>query len=201
MKFFNVHTHLPPRPDEETIRCCGLHPWNIKSNWRYLLNLFLGPLYVPGFEPKEILQAIGECGLDHVCQTPYNLQLEAFKVQITESEHRQLPLILHCVRAQDDVLQLKQHTTQPWVWHGFRGKPEQLQQLIQHGFYVSFGLHYNAESLARCPAEKLFLETDKEDTPIRLLYDEAARLRNTTVETLKQQLWANASAIFGNLKQ
>ena len=85
------------------------------------------------------------------------------------------------------------------MWHGFRGKPEQLHQLLGHGFYVSFGVKHNAESLAQCPAERLFLETDQEDTPIAPLYEHAAHVRNTTVEALQQQLWQNANTLFANM--
>ena len=201
MKFFNVHTHNLPHEDEVTIRVCGLHPWNVKEDWQKILGLFLGPLNFPGYSPPESLEAIGECGLDKLCQTPYDLQLAAFKAQIIESERRRLPIILHCVRAQDDAIKLKNGTHQAWVWHGFRGKPEQMQQLLDHGFYISFGLKYNEQSLASCPSERLFLETDKEDVHIRKLYDEASQLRNTTIEALQEQVWTNADTLFANLRR
>ena len=134
---------------------------------------------------------IGECGLDRLCDTPYPLQLAAFEAQISLSERLRRPLVLHCVRAVDDVLRLHRSTTQPWVWHGFRGKPQQMQQLLQHGFYLSFGFHFNAESLCTCPAERLFLETDDDPRPVADLYATAADLRHTTPATLNQQCWDN----------
>ena len=201
MKYFNVHTHRAARDNELTIRVCGLHPWHVNENWQTMFNLFFGPLAYPypGYEQPEILQAIGECGLDRQCTAPYDLQLLAFKAQIAESERRRLPLIIHCVRAIDDMLHLKKDTTQPWVWHGFRGKPQQMQQLLNHGFYISFGTRYNAESLALCPNDRLFVETDEEDINIKLLYEEIARCRNTSTEGLQRQVWNNANTLFDNI--
>ena len=95
----------------------------------------------------------------------------------------------------DDVLRLKRGTHQPWVWHGFRGKSTQLQQLLSHGFYVSFGLQYNVESLRQCPADRLFLETDDQPAPIAFLYNTAAQLRGTTTDLLCKQTWNNLALL------
>ena len=142
------------------------------------------------------LSLIGECGLDRLCATPYDLQLAAFEAQIALSEELCRPIILHCVRALDDVLRLKRGTTQPWIWHGFRGKPQQLQQLLDHGFYVSFGFRHHADSLRACPSDRLFLETDDTPAPIAPLYATAAGLRATTEDELREQLWDNVNALF-----
>lgn len=138
---------------------------------------------------------IGECGLDRVCATPYDLQLSAFEAQIRFSEDLGCPLLLHCVRALDDILRLKRGTTQPWIWHGFRGKPQQLQQLLDHGFYVSFGFRHNVDSLRACPTDCLFLETDDTPESIAMLYAEVARIRQTTPEQLNEQCWENLTGL------
>lgn len=142
------------------------------------------------------LSLIGECGLDRLCATPYDLQLAAFEAQIALSEELCRPIILHCVRALDDVLRLKRGTTQPWIWHGFRGKPQQLQQLLDHGFYVSFGFRHNADSLRFCPPNRFFLETDDTLAPIASLYNTASSLHATTPQALNEQLWENVNALF-----
>ena len=67
-----------------------------------------------------------------------------------------------------------------------------MQQLLKHGFYLSFGFHFNPDSLHTCPAERLFLETDDTSRPIADLYAIAATLRGTPPETLNQQCWDNA---------
>lgn len=141
---------------------------------------------------------IGECGLDRLCTTPYAIQRAAFEAQIALSEQWCRPLVLHCVRALDDVLQLKRKTIQPWIWHGFRGKPEQLRQLLNRGFYVSFGFRFNEESLRSCPLNRLFLETDDEPRPVHELYHTVASLLGITEEHLIEQLWINVHSLFSS---
>ena len=187
LPYLNIHTHTPAHEGEQTLPAAGLHPWYLTPEWPAALAQLEQQLK-PGV-------LIGECGLDRLCPTPYPLQLAAFEAQIQLSERRRLPLILHCVRALDDVLRLKRGTRQPWIYHGFRGKPQQLHQLLDHGFYISFGYLHNAESLRACPLDRLFLETDDTPRPIAPLYAIAANLLSTTPEALNRQLWQNAAAI------
>lgn len=181
---------LPRSEDEAAIPSLGLHPWHLKPDWKERLAVIEAQLMAA---PPQTF--VGECGLDRVCSTPYALQLEAFQAQIALSERLRRPLIIHCVRALDDVLRLHRGTHQPWIWHGFRGKPQQMQQLISHGFYLSFGFHHNADSLRDCPPDRLFLETDEDPRPIALLYATAAALRATTPEALNHQLWQNTQTL------
>ena len=187
--YLNIHTHQPLAEDEVTVPSYGVHPWDVDGTMDIPQAIQAAILGAGAERPDFFL--IGECGLDRLCASSYDLQLAAFKEQIALSEQLQHPLILHCVRALDDVLRLKRGTRQPWIWHGFRGKPQQLQQLLEHGFYVSFGFRHNAESLRACPADRLFLETDDDPRPIRLLYATAAALRQTTPEALAAQIQEN----------
>ena len=180
-------THHPSREGETVILngtdTWGAHPWN------------------PIFPPIERLSkalAIGECGLDRLCDTPFEAQLNAFRRQIRLSEQYAKPLVLHCVKALDDVLrlQLEEHATQPWIFHAFRGKPQQMKQLLRRGMYVSFGFRHNTESLIACPLSRLILESDEDPRPIRLLYEEAARLRQMDVEVLAQEMTNRYEELF-----
>ena len=187
LPYLNIHTHTPAHEDEQTFPSFGLHPWHLTDDWQSELPELEARISPPCF--------VGECGLDHLCSTPYPLQLAAFEAQIQLSERLALPLVLHCVRAIDDVLRLKHGTRQPWIFHGFRGKPQQLRQLLDHGFYVSFGFRHNVESLRACHLHRLFLETDDTPSPIAPLYATAATLLGTTPQALNRQLWQNATAL------
>ena len=212
--YLNFHTHHLTPEGETTIPSFGLHPWFITEQLKTIQTLLSPSLVGREWSPSSIEEVllsqihttplpnreglgggalffIGECGLDRLCPTPYPLQLAAFEAQIRLSERLRRPLILHCVRAMDDALRLHQGTTQPWIWHGFRGKPQQMQQLLQHGFYLSFGFRFNPNSLRTCPAERLFLETDEDPCPVAGLYATAATLRGTTPEDLNRQCWEN----------
>lgn len=195
--YLNIHTHTPVREDEQTLPALGLHPWHLTEEWPAALARMERTLDEQGgVSLASPIVFIGECGLDRLCDTPYTLQLAAFEVQIQLSERHGIPLVLHCVRALDDVLRLKRGTQQPWIYHGFRGKPQQLRQLLDHDFYISFGFRHNADSLRVCPFDRFFLETDDVPQPIAPLYAEVADLLGTTPEALNQQLWTNASNLF-----
>ena len=92
------------------------------------------------------------------------LQLTVFKAQVRLSEEYGLPLIIHCVKAMDELLGSEKEfrPQQAWIWHGFRGKPEQAMQLLKKGFYLSFGEYYPDETMQIVPDERLFLETDEQ---------------------------------------
>ena len=117
-------------------------------------------------------------------------------IRLSELLHK--PLILHCVHAIDDVLrmQMEEQATQPWIFHAFRGKPQQLRQILRRGMYVSFGFRHNSESLIACPAERLLLETDDNPRPVSQLYQEVARLRHMDIDDLEQTMLHNFQAIF-----
>ena len=188
--YIDFHTHHPSREGEtvlqDGVHTWGAHPWHL------------------AFPPEERLpqaMAIGECGLDRLCNTPYDAQMEAFRRQIRLSEQLQKPLILHCVRAVDDVLRLKreERASQPWIFHAFRGKPAQMRSLLAHGLYVCFGFRYNEESLRECPADRLLLETDDDPRPVSLLYGEAAQVRQIDIQTLQNQMLENFNRLFNPL--
>lgn len=203
MTYLNFHTHSPLHEGEQTIPSLGVHPWHIHSNWteevRQLESELKNSRSVQEMAEQKAegvpTMMIGECGLDRLCATPYDIQLEVFQKHIRLSESYRLPLVLHCVRAIDDVLRLKRGTHQHWIFHGYRGKPQQLQQLIDHDFYISFGFNYNPESLRACPESRLFLETDDIPRPISPLYEEVSKLRQTTTEQLREQVWENAKGL------
>lgn len=181
--YINIHTHhASQNPSERVIEwvqdidSIGVHPWhadeaNIEVIDRLVYNL--------QNDVNHHIKAIGECGLDKLCTVPLQIQIDVFRQQVLISERFQLPVIIHCVKAMDELLALKKELqpTQPWIWHGFRGKPQQLQQLINNGFYISFGFKYNRESLIACPLERMFLETDDDPRPIRLLYEQVLKER------------------------
>ena len=139
-----------------------------------------------------------EYGMDRRWDTPLSRQEESFRQHVEESEREAKPLVIHCVKTLEIILQVRKEMKprQPWVIHGFRGKPQQLQSLLSAGIYVSFGLHYNRESLLLCPLEKMFLETDDFATPIEPLYNEVAQLKGISVEALKQKIWENARQLY-----
>jgi TatD DNase family protein len=129
----------------------GLHPWCVAADWQEEFSL------VRAAAMDERVWAIGECGLDKVRGAALPLQTEAFRAHVLLAEEVRKPLVLHCVKAYDELLALRREVErqckqrscvpQPWVLHGFRGGPEQAKQLMAKGFLFSFGHQYNIETL------------------------------------------------------
>ena len=129
-------------------------------------------------------------------------QLAAFRAQLALARDRQLPVVLHCVRAFEPVmLELAAREPRAVIFHGFIGSPEQARRALEKGYYLSFGVRTfsspkTLEALRETPPGQLFLETDDSDTGIEEVYAHAAAVRGTTVEALKRATTENYERIF-----
>lgn len=171
----------------------GIHPWDVAAQ-----DLEIQTEQLMKSFPNNQIVAIGEAGLDKLTNSPLYLQQQAFERQISLSEEKELPLIIHCVKAMEQVLVIKNRyqPKQPWIWHGFRGKPEQAEQLLKHGFYLSFGEHYSEEAMKIVPDDRLFLETDDSVLDIEEILRRAAEVREIEVETLRATIRKNIQKVF-----
>lgn len=173
----------------------GLHPWFPEELSEDSLPRLREALSTP-----HIL-ALGEAGLDKVTQhTTLSTQIRLLRAQIQLSEELGLPLILHLVRAQDELLRLRKELRpdQPWIIHGFRGGIDQARQLLRAGLYLSFGRHFHPESLTTAHTEgRAFLETDDEATlSIQSVYQVASEVLQTETAELRYQLYTRARTLF-----
>ena len=166
----------------------GLHPWDVTESFENQLSVLENILANP-----RVL-AVGECGFDALKGPSHELQEQAFVRQVELSEKYGKPMILHVVRDFDSVIRLRKQLkpTQKWLIHGFRGGPEQMNQLYAQGILVSFGLKHNPESLRAVPSDRLFLETDGAGS-INQVMSDAATLRSATVESISSLITINAT--------
>jgi len=141
----------------------GIHPWRSSS-------------YPDGDTLRRLEEwsaaswcvAIGECGVDTLKGGPIFRQLKLMKIHIEFSERLAKPLIIHDVKAHDIIIGLHKDMTptQPWIIHGFRGKPSVAEMFLRKGFYLSFGELFNAEALKATPSDRILAETDESTLPI-----------------------------------
>ena len=125
----------------------GLHPWYLSvetfdaaSDW----------LLEQAQSPQVI--AIGEAGLDKLISPPWALQLAAFQRCVEISETTQKPLLIHCVRAFNEIIALKKlaQPQQPWIFHGFNKNQQTADMLLNEGCFLSFGnLRFGAGNIKR----------------------------------------------------
>ncbi len=213
MKFYNLHTHkFNNNPDvfelvnqypwefDEAIPnySIGIHPWYIDEN-RLETDL---KVIEERLQLSECL-ALGECGLDKRIDVPMTLQVDVFKKQIALAEKYQKPLVLHLVAAFDELIALKKqlNISIPIIIHGFSKSEQLAKQLIDNGFYLSFGKYLlrNLELEAvfkSIPDDKFFLETDIIEETLEEVYQKAAFYKNISVEELKEQVEMNWRNIF-----
>ena len=153
---------------------------------------------------KQNVLAIGECGLDRICEIPYKLQQEIFKQQIIWANEIAKPIIIHCVKAHDEVLQLLNDNpcNVPVIFHGFNNKKEIADKLIKKGYFISFGKALFNPSVEivfnTIPLENIFLETDDSDADIESIYCQAARIKNISLNQLSLQLKKNFKKVFNS---
>lgn len=204
MFLFDIHTHnKAANPATATLNStcwspdrlisAGIHPWEITVNCE---EQFAAVREAAGHR-KTI--AIGECGLDFIKSTATpEVQEQIFIAHARLAEEYRKPLIIHCVKAFDRLIALRKSIApqQPWIIHGFRGKPQQTAQLIKAGFYISLGEHFNRESAESIPADRLFIESDESRLPIADIYAAVAAARGITLEELAEQTERNVR-IFG----
>ncbi|MBR5192937.1 MAG: TatD family hydrolase [Bacteroidaceae bacterium] len=206
MDFFNIHTHIAKHPANEILSAdvssfsaigkneflsVGIHPWYLDDAENQL------DLLRKAIENKQVV-AIGESGLDKLKGPSMDLQTTVFKKQIALSEEYHLPMIIHCVKAYNELIQIKKstHPHQPWIIHGFRGKEALAKECILHGFHLSFGAYYQEDALRAVPIEKLFVETDESDMDIEDICLRIAHTRGMELEELTESIKKNVERVF-----
>lgn len=199
----NIHTHIIHPGQQELVSlyqdfsasaalpACsmGLHPWNLEhaeAEWEALQE----------YATQPNVLAIGECGLDKVCPSPWEQQVHYFQLQIGLANSLNKPLIIHCVRAYAECMALLSAARIPVIFHGFNKSLETAKMLLDRGYYLSFGHQLFREAYAdtfrQIPIERIFLETDdRSDISIEDVYKRAADLLNFPLDTLILQLENN----------
>lgn len=191
LPYVNIHTHRPTGSGIE-LRTEGVHPWDADMQ----LVATLG-------EQLSDAQAVGETGLDFVHGPSREVQTEALRAQLRLARERELPVVLHCVRAFEPLMRELAACPPPAaIFHGFIGSPEQARQAVAKGYYLSFGERTFAsrktlEALREVPSDRLFFETDDSPAAIETIYARAAEVRRTTVEELRRATAENYRRLFG----
>lgn len=212
MMFINIHTHGAHQhsgiaiaqmhhPDSalapQGLYSAGLHPWRLTEDG---LSADVESLSRVASHPQVL--AIGECGIDKLCKTGLHLQTNAFALQVRLANAIQKPLILHCVRAQQEILQIleKENNKVPAIFHGYHRKLHLAEAAMAAGCYLSFGKALQEAGmqavLKAIPADRFFVETDDASISIAEIYALAATARQISIEELSLQLHKNFETVF-----
>ena len=214
MKYFNLHTHnftnqetvlelvnQYPQEFDNSISyySIGIHPWYIDEQ-RLEADLEI----IESKLQETNCLALGECGLDKRIEIPLELQQKVFERQLLLAQKQNKPVVIHCVAAFQEVISTKKRLkiTIPMIIHGFSKNIQVAKELIDNGFYISFGKYLlrNPELetiFLSIPNDRFFLETDTLDERIEEIYALAAQYKNNSIEELQEVINKNFKTVFG----
>jgi len=179
MIFFDVHTHKKASLenvfsiennysdvlDFTTPFSIEIHPWFIHED----------KIKEALFSVEEKLQeencvALGACGLDKFTTTDFELQQFVFKKQIGLSENYQKPLIIHCVKAFQEIIKNKDG-----FLHGFYQNVQIAESLLKNGLMLSMGAAIInnkklQEVVLEIPLAFILLEKDNAAVEVQAIY-------------------------------
>jgi TatD DNase family protein len=178
----------------------GIHPWFIETT-----DFAVAFEQIRSVAPHQHCLAVGEVGLDRVRGPGLEKQKQVMESQLDLAEALGLPVIVHCVRAYSDLLQLhKERTAQlPWVLHGFHGSPEIAEQCVSKGMYLSLGPSVLAQPdrtrklLESLPLDRLFLETDEQTAAVAEIYEAICAVTRIEEAALRERVAENFERVFG----
>ena len=196
MELVNINIGAPDKPNHYSY---GLHPWYIKKE---TLEKELENLRIVSHEKRCL--AIGECGLDKLSKVDFDTQLETFTEQILIANLVKKPLIIHCVKAFNELLNCLNHNENkvPVIIHGFNNNENIARVMVNEGIYFSFGkalLGYEsnaAKAIKNVGRRNFFLETDDADISIKYIYKKASELLGIDEEIIKMQIQSNFESVF-----
>lgn len=213
MEYFNLHTHKStnqskvlelvnqyPQEFDGTIPyySIGIHPWFIVED-RIEADLAI----IESKIQEASCLAVGECGLDKRIEIPMELQEMVFEKQLLLAQQYNKPVVIHCVAAFQELIAIKKklNISVPMLIHGFSKNAQIAKQLVDNGFYISFGkyllLNKELEAVFKSvPNNRFFLETDTVDEGIEAVYELAAKYKGVSVNEIQELVNSNYNEVF-----
>ncbi|MCP4120486.1 MAG: TatD family hydrolase [Bacteroidetes bacterium] len=201
----------------------GMHPCSVNENWESELSK-IKEVIDHGLDsfPTRNICGIGEIGLDYYWdKTHTEAQKEALKTQIGWAKELNLPIILHCRDAFDDLYEIvtAEYTEGlKGIFHCFGGTLDEAQKVMElNGFYMGLGgvLTFKKANELRdvvkdIPMEYLVLETDapyltptpfrgkrNESSYVHYVAETLATVKDITLDEVARMTTENAQQIFG----
>lgn len=194
--------------------CLGIHPWFVAEHD----SLSLDALERVLSDRSSGCVGVGECGLDRL-KGSLDEQLPWFDAQVDIAERQRMPLVIHSVRANDEVANVlrQRQFSQASLVHGFSGSEQQAKKLHDLGCYLGVGgvITYSRaaktrRALAAMPLGSLVLETDAPDMPpsgiasgenspehIAMIFRALCDLRSEPEEVVRENILKNTRELYG----
>ena len=199
---------------EHCFAMLGLHPCDVKENYKTELGLIRQAI------AKNKIYAIGEIGIDlYWDKTTLAMQEETFREQISWAKELNLPIVIHCREAFDEVYELllsEKDETLRGIFHCFTGTKEQADLIIDLGFYLGIGgvVTYKNSGLDKVVQQldlkNIVLETDSpyltpvpfrgkpnESSFLTYIAQKVADIKEVSIEIVADITTENSKNIFG----
>ncbi|MBU3820869.1 TatD family hydrolase [Flavobacteriaceae bacterium XHP0103] len=149
---------------EHVFLMMGLHPTHVKENYKEELN------HVESMLGNRKFYAVGEIGIDlYWDKSTLEIQQEAFKHQIKLAKKYQLPIVIHCRDAFDEIFEVLEEEKGSdlfGIFHCFTGTLEQAHKALSYnmklgiGGVVTFKNGKIDQFLSQIDLKHIVLETD-----------------------------------------
>ncbi|MDP2385102.1 MAG: TatD family hydrolase [Bacteroidota bacterium] len=200
---------------ENCFAMMGLHPCSVKENYKEELAI------AKSWLDKRKFAAVGEIGIDlYWDKTFLKEQQEALVTQINWALEFNLPIVIHCREAFDEIYEaLSSFKKLPaGIFHCFSGNKEQADKVIAlGGFKLGIGgvLTFKNSGLDKVVEQldmkHFVLETDSpylapiphrgkrnESSYVKLVAEKLSLIKNISLEEVAEITTKNAIEIFGN---
>ncbi|MCO4793247.1 MAG: TatD family hydrolase [Bacteriovoracaceae bacterium] len=204
MSWFDFHTHQENKensiynltinendntsPPDSSPFSIGLHPWFQLNDTIFNKVKMISKL-------KNCV-AVGETGLDKVRDENFELQVIYLKKHFELAEEIEKPVILHCVKAYNDILKiaLDMKLTVPVIFHDYNGGEEITIRLIKESnFYFSLGRLFMSksskvrQSVSHIPINRVCFETDDKKIDLDLLGETLSNIKFLTKQKIEEE--------------
>lgn len=195
---------------EEVFAAIGVHPIHAEDEFDIEKLRELARL--------DKVVAIGEIGLDYFRDYGEfkEKQKEVLLKQLDLAKELNLPVILHCRMAHDDLLDILKDYNLQGVVHCFTGNWEEAKKYLDKGFYLGMnGIMFKfdlKEVIEKTSLDKILVETDcpyltppqaesKRNEPINVKYivEKIAKIKNIDFEEVVQTIVQNTKNLFNNM--
>jgi len=184
----------------EGLFSAGLHPWHADMMHLASISATLDQL-----ASDSNMVAFGEAGLDKACNVPMAVQLDVFELHLKKAVEFNKPIILHCVKAWEEIIEISSTYPIRKILHGYNGSTQLTGRFVQEGFYFSVGsaiLNTGSkisQSIHTIPLSSLFCETDNSQASVKSVYKGVSDVLKMEEDALKSILFKNFQQFLGKV--
>jgi len=212
--YLNSMLELENSFPENMFLMMGLHPTHVKENVEDEL------AFIKKWLDKRHFYALGEIGIDLYWDKTFLKQQQiAFKTQINWAKEKNLPIVIHCRDAFDEIFEILEEVNDDklfGIFHCFTGSLEQAKKAISYNMKLGIGGVVTFKNgkidtfLNEIPVENIVLETDSpylsptpyrgkrnESSYITKVLDKLADIYGLTPEEIAEITTKNSKNVFG----